>query len=139
MRKINFAGMILITFLLFTALTSCSSDDDKTVGNIPTQLIKTWYIEGGNTITFNANGTGTFVEEVEESTDLSAKAAIFPKVSTRATQSLKFTYTYDETNKQIAISMSGINAIWTILSITDDELEVNDKDGGLIKLFSTKP
>lgn len=132
MKKLKFTGMLLMVSLLFIGLSSCSDDDDQNVGNIPAELLKTWYMGGGSSITFNANGTGTFVEDDGE------LAVLHAKTVTRTKTSYPFTYTYNETNQQIALTVDGDTDIWTIVSLTDDELKIKDGDGDLMQFSKTE-
>lgn len=134
MKKLNFVGMLLAVSLFSIGFFSCGNDDDdKNIGNIPEKLIGTWYMSENSFVTFNANGTGSFTTDDE---DLSV-AALKNRSITRATTTFAFTYQYNETTKEITLSIEGEKAVWTIVNLTDDVLEVKDEEGDIIQFTSS--
>lgn len=132
MKDLKFMGILLIVSLLAFGFYSCSDDDDDTpAGNVPELLIRTWYMGGNSSITFNSNGTGSIQMD-----DAGYSANVLNvKALTRAT--LTFTYTYNDTTKQIILSLNGAKAIWTIIRLTEALLEIEDEDGDLVMLSAT--
>lgn len=131
MKSLKLVGILLIVSLLSIGFYSCSDDDDTPPGNVPELLIRTWYMGGNSSITFNSNGTGSI-----QTDDAGYSAGILKtKALTRAT--LTFTYTYNDTTKQIILSMSGEKAIWTILRLTEAVLEIEDEEGDVLVLNAT--
>lgn len=139
MIKIKSAGLLILISLLFIGFSSCSDDDDKAASNVPSELLKTWYLGDGSSITFNADGTGVFVEEEDgEPAGFSAKKSVRTKTITRAKTSYPFTYTYNAGNKQITMTMKGAMEIWTIVSLTEEILKIEDSEGDMIQFSKTE-
>lgn len=114
--------------LILIGVSSCSNEDEN-IGNIPSQLIKTWYMGEGTYITFNADGTGVYTETDEMST-----AKLMRRTGTRATDTYPFTYSYEESTQTLTIHIDGDVMRWTIVTLSDDTLKIKDEDGELITL-----
>lgn len=128
MRTLKLTGVFMILLLMLTGISSCSNENDAT-GNIPTQLIRTWYLGDGTTITFNADGTGVYTETDGENT-----AQLMRTTDSRATQHYPFTYSYEAEGQSLIIHAEGETIRWTIVSLTDNRLEIKDEDGETISL-----
>lgn len=118
---------MLLMFILI-GVSSCSNEDEN-IGNIPSQLIKTWYMGEGTYITFNADGTGVHTE-----TDDVYAAKLRHKASSRATETYPFTYSYEESTQALTIHFDGETMRWTIVTLSDDTLKIKDEEGELITL-----
>ena len=110
MKKINLLFILLVCTLSACVFTSCSKDEEDL-------LIGTWRYDDNElqnvytTLTFNANKTGQIKGVMDNS----------------ITVSFDFTYTYS--NNIIAIMPESDvieNLTLTVLSITKDELTIND-------------
>ncbi|MBS5539252.1 MAG: hypothetical protein KHX52_02590 [Phocaeicola plebeius] len=73
----------MLLMLILIGVSSCSNEDEN-IGNIPSQLIKTWYMGEGTYITFNADGTGVYTETDEIST-----AKLMRRTGTRTTDTYR--------------------------------------------------
>lgn len=118
----------MLLMLILIGVSSCSNEDEN-IGNIPSQLIKTWYMGEGTYITFNADGTGVYTETDEIST-----AKLMRRTGTRATDTYSFTYSYEESTQTLTIHIDGDVMRWTIVTLTDDTLKIKDEEGELITL-----
>lgn len=118
----------MLLMLILIGVSSCSNEDEN-IGNIPSQLIKTWYMGEGTYITFNADGTGVYTETDEMST-----AKLMRRTGTRATDTYPFTYSYEESTQTLTIHIDGDVMRWTIVTLSDDTLKIKDEDGELITL-----
>ena len=87
----------MLLMLILIGVSSCSNEDEN-IGNIPSQLIKTWYMGEGTYITFNADGTGVYTETDEIST-----AKLMRRTDTRTTDTYSFTYSYEESTQTLTI------------------------------------
>ena len=110
MKKINLLFVLLVCSLTACIFTSCCKDEEDL-------LIGTWHYDDNElqnayiTLTFNANKTGQIKGVMDNS----------------ITVSFDFTYTYS--NNIIAIMPESDvieNLTLTVLSITKDELIIND-------------
>lgn len=118
----------MLLMLILIGVSSCSNEDEN-IGNIPSQLIKTWYMGEGTYITFNADGTGVYTETDEIST-----AKLMRRTGTRATDTYSFTYSYEESTQTLTIHIDGDVMRWSIVTLTDDTLKIKDEEGELITL-----
>lgn len=118
----------MLLMLILIGVSSCSNEDEN-IGNIPSQLIKTWYMGEGTYITFNADGTGVYTETDEIST-----AKLMRRTGTRTTDTYSFTYSYEESTQTLTIHIDGDVMRWTIVTLTDDTLKIKDEEGELITL-----
>lgn len=118
----------MLLMLILIGVSSCSNEDEN-IGNIPSQLIKTWYMGEGTYITFNADGTGVYTETDEIST-----AKLMRRTDTRTTDTYSFTYSYEESTQTLTIHIDGDIMRWTIVTLTDDTLKIKDEEGELITL-----
>ena len=118
----------MLLMLILIGVSSCSNEDEN-IGNIPSQLIKTWYMGEGTYITFNADGTGVYTETDEIST-----AKLMRRTDTRTTDTYSFTYSYEESTQTLTIHIDGDVMRWTIVTLTDDTLKIKDEEGELITL-----
>ena len=128
----------MLLMLILIGVSSCSNEDEN-IGNIPSQLIKTWYMGEGTYITFNADGTGviTFNADgtgVYTETDEISTAKLMRRTGTRATDTYSFTYSYEESTQTLTIHIDGDVMRWTIVTLTDDTLKIKDEEGELITL-----
>lgn len=98
----------MLLMLILIGVSSCSNEDEN-IGNIPSQLIKTWYMGEGTYITFNADGTGVYTETDEIST-----AKLMRRTGTRTTDTYSFTYSYEESTQTLTIHIDGDVMRWTI-------------------------
>ncbi len=114
--------------LILIGVSSCSNEDEN-IGNVPSQLLKTWYMGEGTSITFNADGTGVYTE-----TSGTTTAKLIRKAGTRATDTYPFTYSYEESTQTLTIHIDGDVMRWTIVTLSDDTLKIKDEDGELITL-----
>lgn len=114
--------------LILIGVSSCSNEDEN-IGNVPSQLLKTWYMGEGTSITFNADGTGVYTE-----TSGTTTAKLTRKAGTRATDTYPFTYSYEESTQTLTIHIDGDVMRWTIVTLSDDTLKIKDEDGELITL-----
>lgn len=118
----------MLLMLILIGVSSCSNEDEN-IENIPSQLIKTWYMGEGTYITFNADGTGVYTETDEIST-----AKLMRRTGTRTTDTYSFTYSYEESTQTLTIHIDGDVMRWTIVTLTDDTLKIKDEEGELITL-----
>lgn len=128
MRVLKLTSTLMLLMLILIGVSSCSNEDEN-IGNIPSQLIKTWYMGEGTYITFNADGTGVYTETDEIST-----AKLMRRTGTRATDTYSFTYSYEESTQTLTIHIDGDVMRWTIVTLTDDTLKIKDEEGELITL-----
>ena len=98
--------------LILIGVSSCSNEDEN-IGNIPSQLLKTWYMGEGTSITFNADGTGVYTE-----TSGTTTAKLTRKAGTRATDTYPFTYSYEESTQTLTIHIDGDVMRWTIVTLS---------------------
>ena len=152
MKKLNFASMLVMLMALVTcfSLSSCS-DDDENDGGAVAKLCKTWYLNSNTSITFKADGTGTLttIEDAEYNLprlpfkSAAGRSALPGTRSTREVSgtpvTVGFTYTYDDISKQLTLMMEGETMLWTIVTLTDDVLEVKDEDGDTVHFSSAQP
>lgn len=116
----------MMLMLILISVSSCNNEDEN-IGNIPSQLIKTWYMGETVYITFNADGTGIYAE-----TDNVAQ--LMQKTSSRTTETYPFTYSYEESTQALAIYFEGKTMKWTIVTLTDDTLKIKDEEGNTLLL-----
>lgn len=110
MKKINLLFVLLVSSLTACIFTSCSKDEEDL-------LIGTWRYDDYElqnayiTLTFNANKTGQIKGVMDNS----------------ITVSFDFTYTYSNNIIAITPNSDAIeNLTLTVMSITKDELTIND-------------
>ena len=77
MKTIRFIGVALLTVLLSVSFTACGGDDKDEPGGNSNPLVGTWlgtsddgYSSENCKIVFNSNGTGTFSEWKEGSSNI---------------------------------------------------------------------
>lgn len=128
MRVLKLTSTLMLLMFILIGVSSCSNEDEN-IGNIPSQLIKTWYMGEGTYITFNADGTGVYTE-----TDDVYAAKLRHKASSRATETYPFTYSYEESTQTLTIHFDGETMRWTIVTLSDDTLKIKDEEGELITL-----
>lgn len=118
MKKINLFLILLVCSLTACVFTSCSKDEEEL-------LIGTWRYDDHElqgayiTLTFNANKTGQIKGIIDDGISIS----------------FDFTYTYNNDIITITSTSDAIeNTTLTVVSITKDELTVNDS-GDTITLY----
>lgn len=126
-------AVVAVSALLCAGFVSCSNDDEESSGDsVPAELIGTWNVDEGYTITFNKNGKG-YIEgyfDNEDEDDDEYESAV-RKLITRAvsTQRINFTYTYDATLRKLTLSAQGETNVFIIQSISATHLVLVDEDG----------
>lgn len=111
--------------LLFAglALTACGDDEDETFSDSP--VVGSWAV-GTGILTFQTNGTGTFTGYAVDGEDFS-----IAKTRSTATSGLTvvtFTWTYDATDNELAITLNGKEQVFEV-SVTDKWLTLTDEEG----------
>lgn len=110
MKKLSYLWMWLFMLVVATGFVSCSEDDDKGGGgNVPQELLGSWNVYVGETLTFNANGT--LVWDYGDG-----------DVET-------YSYFYDAENKTITFSGYGESETWRIVTLTNSKLVVIEEEG----------
>lgn len=122
-------AVVAVSALLCAGFVSCSSDDDDSDDSgVPAELIGTWNFDDELYLTFNKNGQGyaegyLYDEDDEESAPrrLITRAASMQRVN--------FTYTYNASTRQLALTMQGETEVFTIKSLSSSQLVLMDEDG----------
>ena len=58
MKMLRLTGIFMVFLVMLGCFSSCSEDNEESAGNVPSQLLKTWYMDDGSSVTFHADGTG---------------------------------------------------------------------------------
>ena len=111
MKKLSYLWTLLFAVVMSVGLAACDEDDENV--NAPQELYGTWYYYG-DAITFNPDGTGTWVySDGEKDT---------------------YSYSYDAGNGILTISAYGETEQIRVVSLTSDTLILEDSYGDTMTL-----
>ncbi len=122
------------------SFVACNDDDESSMkgDTPPAALIGTWNIGGGNSITFRDNGTGemTLVDYEEEAELVAGFFTAAKGTITKAgsTSTFSFKWKYTDLSKQVTIALKEGEIVWTIISLSDDSLVIEDSEGDEISM-----
>lgn len=132
MKMLRLTGIFMVFLVMLGCFSSCSEDNEESAGNVPSQLLKTWYMDDGSSVTFHADGTGIYTDPNEESTG----GKLMRRSATRGAYTLPFTYSYEEEDNSIFIHTENEMLQLFIVTLTDDKLIVKNEDDNVFSLVN---
>lgn len=132
MKILKLQNLLMLLLLLVVGASSCNNEENLT-STIPSELIRTWYLNEETYVTFNRDGTGVYVES-----DNTRMMKFTDEVNPKIKKTTSFTYSYEEDGRELIIRMNGEIKQWKIVLLTKDTLKVKDENGQLQE-FSTQP
>lgn len=130
-NKIDRFMVMFFTIFLAFAVSSCDSDDDKTI-DVPQELIGTWDFYGMQ-ITFEPDGTGYMTGDFGDE-EMSLRA-LTRSMSRSGGMTIKFTYTYNAAERTIEINVSGETERWQIVELDENVLVIIDSEGEKLSML----
>lgn len=127
MNKLKISSIFMMLLMLLGSVASCITNEGNYT-DIPQELLKTWNMPDGSSITFRSDGTGIYTTETED------------QIRPRATVRIAFSYFYQEENNRRKLTIKMENdpepEVFYILKLTSSRLEVMDDDGEYINMVS---
>lgn len=127
MNKLKISSIFMMLLMLLGGVASCITNEGNYT-DIPQELLKTWNMPDGSSITFRSDGTGIYTTETED------------QIRPRATVRIAFSYFYQEENNRRKLTIKMENdpepEVFYILKLTSSRLEVMDDDGEYINMMS---
>lgn len=136
MKKIRLTGMLmaLLAMLVCCGVSSCIFNDEP---ETPSSLFKKWYLADGSYVKFNPEGNGEYSSYEDGGILFPRSKAVDSKSESAEMVTYIFGYVYDDSDRQLKVTIWGMTYYFTIEKLTDTVLELENENGETISMTAS--